>query len=196
MRDYTRILIVLGVAVTAVALAGATTAAGTGASSGPDVTRTKTKAKATQADKGPAAQPRKAVRKGVAKKASNDAGVSTSQPVNAADVTDYWTPERMKDAEPAPMGARQGGASAKPTPTGKAAGGATSGQAKSQKKASRAQAPADVAVSTSQPVNAADITAYWTPDQMKNAQPAPMGVSGGNSGSPPASGDSAGGTAP
>ena len=102
----------------------------------------------------------------------------------------------MKNTEPAPMGARQGGAAAKPTPTGKSTGGAKSGQARSQKKASRAQAPADVSVSTSKPVNAADITAYWTPEQMKNAQPAGNAVSGGNSGSPPASGDSAGGSAP
>ena len=193
MRDYTRILIVLGVVVAAVALAGATTAAGTGASSGPDVTGTKTKAKMkTPAAKVAAAQPRKAV----AKKGSNDAGVSTSQPVNAADVAAYWTPDRMKNAEPAPMGARQGGAAAKPAPTGKAAGGATGGQAKSQKKASRAQAPADLSVSSSQQANPADIAAYWTPERMKTAQPAGMGVPGGGSGSPPASGDSAGGTAP
>jgi hypothetical protein len=196
MRNYARIFIVLGVIAAAVALVGATTAAGTGSSSRPDVTPAKakaTKAKAPAA-KGDAAQARKAV----AKKASNDAGVSSSQPVNAADVTSYWTPERMKNAEPAPMGARQGGAAAKPGPTGKAAGGATGGQAKarSQKKASRVQTPADASVSSSQQVNPADIAAYWTPERMKSAQPAGMGVSGGNSGSPPASGDSAGGTAP
>ena len=146
----------------------------------------------TPAAKVAAAQPRKAV----AKKGSNDAGVSTSQPVNAADVAAYWTLDRIKNAEPAPMGARQGGAAAKPAPTGKAAGGATGGQAKSQKKASRAQAPADLSVSSSQQVNPADIAAYWTPERMKSAQPAGMGVPGGSSGSPPASGDSAGGTAP
>jgi hypothetical protein len=193
MRDYTRILIVLGVAMAAVALAGATTAAGTGAPSGPDVTKAKTKAKTkASAVKGTAAQPRKAV----AKKASNDAGVSTSQPANAADIAAYWTPERMSNAEPAPMGARQGGNAAKPEPTGKSAGGATSGQANSKKKSVRVQAPSDVGVSTSKPANAADVAAYWTPERMKSAQPAGMGVPGGNSGSPPASGDSAGGTAP
>jgi hypothetical protein len=195
MRDYGRILIVLGVVVAAVALAGATTAAGPGTSSAPEVTKAKTKAPAA---KRAAAQPRKAK----AKKAANDTGVSTSQPANANDITTYWTPDRMKNAEPAPMGARQGGAAAKPTPTGKAAGGAPSAQARSQKKAksqkksSRVQTPADVSVSTSQQVNAADVTGYWTPERMKDAQPAPMGVPGGSSGAPPTSGDTAGGSAP
>jgi hypothetical protein len=194
MRNSARILIVLGVTAASVALVGATTAAGTGSPSRPGVTPAKAKVEQAKAPaaKAAAAKPRKAV----AKKASDDAGVSTSQPANAADIAAYWTPEQMRNAEPAPMGARQGGNAAKPAPTGKSAGGATSGQASSKKKSVRVQAPSDVAVSTAKPANAADIAAYWTPEQMKNAQPAGTAVPGGSSGSPPASGDTAGGSAP
>jgi hypothetical protein len=41
------------------------------------------------------------------------------------------------------------------------------------------KAAAPVGLTTSQVASAADTYAYWTPERMKSAQPAPMGVPGG-----------------
>ncbi len=89
---------------------------------------------------------------------------ATSTPVthelSGNDPAAYWTPERMRDVQPAPMGI-PGGHGTMTTDL--------------------AQPPAGGQDEVTNRPSASDPAAYWTPERMRDAQPASMGIPGGHS---------------
>jgi hypothetical protein len=88
-------------------------------------------------------------------------GTPVTHAPSGSDPAAYWTPEQMRDAQPAPMGPPGGGSMMTTNPA--------------------PQPPAGVHDEVTDSPSASDSAAHWTPKRMHDAQPAPMGIPGGHS---------------
>jgi len=115
--------------------------------------------------------PKKAVSQAPARKNDAPVVVSTGRSQNAKEVEQYWTKERMEDAQPMEKTRPGGSPSSSPAPSRGTVPGSAPTKSASAKKLgkTRSQSAGDTGVATSS-ATTSDPN-YWTDDAMDDAQP-------------------------